>query len=149
MASIAKFDTWQNSAGVAYGTVLQVVHFTFTGSSGTSSTTMVASGRYVDITPKFANSKIVVMFSGTDYISAQAGAYQIRRNGTGLSSYHQIGPAGVYTYHPTTMVMVDSPNTTSSVRYELYYYTQSSSGTIYFPPGSADVVYCTAMEIQQ
>jgi hypothetical protein len=65
MPSIARFDQWQNSAGLNYGTVLQVVSTT----DGSYNAISVSSGSTTNwtsatITRRVANSKILVMFSG-------------------------------------------------------------------------------------
>lgn len=65
MPSILKFDQWQNTAGVNYGTVLQVVSAT----DGSYSSIGVGSGSTTNwisasIARRVANSKILVLFSG-------------------------------------------------------------------------------------
>jgi hypothetical protein len=61
MTSTMRFDKWENSLGQPYGTVLQVVQGvktdTFTMSSSTFTT---VTGLSATITPKYANSKILV-----------------------------------------------------------------------------------------
>lgn len=67
MTSTMRFDKWENSLGQPYGAVLQVVHAKAAGpvsnASGyfsTTSTSRVSTGLTVSITPKFANSKLLV-----------------------------------------------------------------------------------------
>jgi hypothetical protein len=61
MTSTMRFDKWENSLGQPYGTVLQVVQAVKTDVFTTTSTSYVdATGLSLAITPKFANSKILV-----------------------------------------------------------------------------------------
>jgi hypothetical protein len=65
MTSTMRFDKWENSLGMPYGTVLQVVTSTYVGSEiGNSSTTYVNTGLTATITPRFANSIILIMVNG-------------------------------------------------------------------------------------
>jgi hypothetical protein len=63
MTSTMRFDKWQNSLGQTYGTILQVVSVaktdTFAGTPG--AVWMDVSGLSVTITPRFANSRFLVM----------------------------------------------------------------------------------------
>lgn len=65
MTSTLKFDQWQNTAGVNYNSVLQVVStydgsYNAVGVAAGSTTNWLAA----TITRKFSNSKILVLFSG-------------------------------------------------------------------------------------
>lgn len=65
MTSALRFDQWQNTAGVNYNAVLQVV----SGYDGSYNAVGVAAGSTTNwisatITRKFNNSKILVIFSG-------------------------------------------------------------------------------------
>ena len=129
------------------GQVVQVVNRTDVSATGTSSTSFVNSGVNVTITPKFANSKIFIQFIGTSY-STGSGKYTIYRDATNLEliSHAQVG-SGSINYSPSTLAVFDEPNTTSLVTYSVYY--AANSGSVYWPPGSADVTQCIAMEIAQ
>jgi hypothetical protein len=61
MTSTMRFDKWENTIGQPYGTVLQVVQVVKTDVFTTTSTSYVdVTGLSLAITPKFANSKILV-----------------------------------------------------------------------------------------
>lgn len=131
MTSIMRFDQWQNSLGQPYNSILQVKQTVrsarTTYSSVTSWTDVV--GMSVDITPKFANSKVMVdvmvhaSVSGSTTIN-----FRVLRNGTaiGIGDAGNTGQAsfrmensnpawadvGVYKY-------IDSPSTTSTLTYKL------------------------------
>ena len=58
------------------------------GWTSSSSTSLVASGISLSITPKFANSTILVQFFGsTHYQETNHGRGQIRKNGSTLTGY--------------------------------------------------------------
>ena len=127
------------------GAVLQVVSTVYTGASGTTSSSVTATGRFVNITPTSSSSKIFVIISGTVYKEGGAGRFYMYRNGSTQLLLNQMG-ANLTFYTPAAFSYLDSPATTSSVRYEIYM-SNDSGAQIYFPPGSGDVVTCTAMEI--
>lgn len=136
MASYAKFDVWQNTAGVNYGTVLQVVQtvktdtFTYSGSAFTDIT-----GLSVAITPRFASSKIMVsvsMHAGAEQNSYPA--YRLFRDSTSIGVANSVSPGTSSTFSAVTTVnavndtvhvlniafdFLDSPNTTSAVTYKV------------------------------
>lgn len=77
MSSIIRADRWQNSDGVAYNSVLQVVSTTKTDSfsgSVTSGGSTDITGLSVTITPKFDTSKILV-FAHVTGASERAGSF--------------------------------------------------------------------------
>jgi hypothetical protein len=65
MTSALKFDQWQNTAGVTYNTVLQVVS-AYDGSYNSISVGNASTTNWISatMTRKFNNSKILVNFSG-------------------------------------------------------------------------------------
>ena len=127
------------------GSVIQVVTAGYTGAAGTSNTSITATGRYIDIAPLFTTSTIVITVSSTFYKDGGSGHFYIYRDGSVQIHNTQIGSNLTY-YAPTTLVAYDVPNTTSSVRYEVYLSNNSGTG-IYFPPGGADTTRFIAMEI--
>lgn len=138
MASILKFDEWQNTAGVKRGTVLQTVsvfdntHYTFNAGSSSQVTFYNVTGLSVSITPSSATSKILLL------ASVMVGQYtdgfniylRLARNGTGigLSDSRGIFVAGGtamtgfrsfngYSITGLPLNFMDSPATTSAVTY--------------------------------
>lgn len=126
-----RFDQWQNSLGVPYNSVIQVVQAVqparTTYSSVTSWTNV--NGMSASITPKFANSKIMIDVVVHASISSSTTInFRVLRNGSaiGVGNTGNTGQAGfrmensnsswadvgVYKY-------LDSPATTSGVTYQL------------------------------
>lgn len=136
------------------GKVLQVVTATdSTGRSTTSTSFVTASNTLtVNITPSSTSSKILVMVSGNIYndSSSQYGYATIFRDSTDLGASGGKGLTNIWTGgngddgSPLHMHIVDSPNTTSQVTYQVY--IKSSGGSVKLnensPKGSI-----TAMEI--
>jgi len=127
------------------GSVIQVVTAGYTGATGTTNTSITATGRYIDIAPLFTTSTIVITVSSTFYKANGSGHFYIYRDGSVKLHETQVG-INLTHFAPTTLVAYDVPNTTSSVRYEVY--LSNDSGTeIYFPPGGNDTTRFIAMEI--
>jgi hypothetical protein len=139
--------TTQASAGV----VLQVVQGTSTASATTTSTSFVTTGFSASITPKFSTSKIAVFVTGQLYPTAGGtqGFATIYRGATNLGDSTQgFGPNA---YAASTAITVgssfnylDSPATTSSTTYTIYY--RCNTGSVYFN-GASGTVTIILMEI--
>ena len=146
MASIAKFDTWQNTAGVNYSTVLQVQSTTLTNTFSTTAAITsggaAVTGLSVNITPKYATSKILVFGHVVAGTNPTTQAYlQLKRtisgttvavgNGVSVStrptviSRSYINNTNVCLTNPYTYF--DSPATTNSITYQIYLGTESSA----------------------
>jgi hypothetical protein len=133
---------------IGAGSVIQVVQSVYIGSGGDGTTTFstassswtAMSGVSASITPKSSSNKVLVTFFVPNLYcpsNGQEARLTIYRNGTNIS------PKGVEVWHgfssvmgngagvqsPVTVQYLDSPATTSSVTYALYW--QSSSGTVY------------------
>jgi hypothetical protein len=117
-------------ANLPAGSVLQVVSANLTsGYVSTTSTSYVTTGLAASITPKSATSKILVMVTGAIYVSAsQTTFYSIYRGGSSVSLFSQLSLAAGWC--PTAGNYLDSPATTSSTTYTVYFKT--SGGTGYF-----------------
>lgn len=105
MVSVAKFDQWQNTAGVNYNNVIQVK----TGLSNTETT--VSSGNTAtmvsfDFTPKFSTSLILVMTYHGQISKVTGGS-----NWCGLSVSDNLGNTFVY------CGALGYPNPTGDTRY--------------------------------
>jgi len=111
-------------------------------SAATTSTTFVASGLAISISPKYAKSKVLVHFIATGYTPNGS-------NGVAVSIYRKIGtgvPVDVYSsqvfgfagahnlqtygagdgiHSRCVSSFIDSPNTTSSITYEVYFKSYS------------------------
>ena len=146
MASIAKFDIWQNTQGTNYGTVLQVKAATlttpFTTTVNINTGGAAVTGLSVDITPKFSTSSFLVF----GYVSAAGTStvtqvyMRLRRNSTEIGNGTPVSNRpGVMNraYAQYTSVMtpfsfsiLDTPATSSLLTYQVYIGTQTSS-TVY------------------
>ena len=144
------------SARLPAGSVIQVVSSLIaTGYyRSTASSSYLASGLSISITPKKADSKILVCFSGADCDNLVGGRQvylTIFRDGTvnlGAGSAQSLADyySDVRTITPLSMSCVDTPNTTSPVTYEMY--VTNAQGACYVSSQSAAfTVY--AMEIAQ
>jgi hypothetical protein len=134
------------------GQVLQVVQGTYATQTTTTSGTYSATGLTATITPKFANSKILVLASYCFFVvgsnPANASAALYRNNATQLtvSSYTENG-SGISSYiiNQSTTNYIDLPATTSATTYTIYY-KASNSGTAYINAGGATATI-TLLEI--
>jgi len=144
--------TMITTANIPTGSVLQVVSATRTASSVTTSTSFVSNGLTASITPSSSSSKIFVTVSsvGDSGASGVTAFYTLYRNSTNLGGATE-GFGGVSASSgniraPIAFNYLDSPSTTSSVSYTLYY--RSINGTqVEVPPYASGVQVITLMEI--
>ena len=114
----------QGSVTMPTGSVLQVVTDTYYHVSNhgvTTSTAYVDTELSVVITPKFANSKIIISASLTTQApDDHRGQIRVLRDSTALDgpTWTGIGPDG-YVFNSMNGVWVDTPSTTSSVTYKI------------------------------
>jgi len=150
------------SANVHYaGAVLQVQSSQVSAWSPTSSTSAIASGLSVTITPKFNNSKVLVLVSMNGLYTQAAGTYAVYHlykggsivnfmssvQGQNAGSGYEYGACLAHQY-------LDSPATTSATTYEVYYLSAGTSGSVGFnnyAAGGNNTTHSTitAMEIAQ
>tara|TARA_Y100000015_G_C2382506_1_gene85658 strand:- start:169 stop:651 length:483 start_codon:yes stop_codon:yes gene_type:complete len=135
------------------GLVVQVVNASSTTGASTTAASMTASNLTADITPTSSSNKILVMMCTSIYMS-QDGAQSsvtIFRDSTNLGRDDR----GIVQFSDfedrfqanATMMLLDSPNTTSSVTYKLYFRNISTGmGTTYIGV-DATPQFVTLMEI--
>lgn len=114
------------SAGLPSGTVLQVKYQAFTGitsESGTTSSTLAATGASLSITPSSTSSDILVMISGTAQNTAASGGVfaAIYKDGSSLYASRLVEFGDSNQINGFSLDYKDSPSTTSSVTYQLYW----------------------------
>jgi len=119
------------------GGVIQVVSTNLTSYASTTNSTMTSSGLAVTITPKFSTSKILISaaLSGSQSASNGSGYFTIYRNSTDLGTSNGLNV--LYTNAsfsnpfriPVNMQYLDSPATTSSTTYTIYFKT-NTVGTV-------------------
>jgi len=146
----------------APGHVIQVVQSkTGTGQSSTSSDFVEYTGGNVSITPSATSSKILVMVTGSTYIGRNSvsqtygqGRIKLYRGSTDLDvectlghNYGSISGGNAWADHGFAFsnVCLDSPNTTSSTTYKIYFKTDGS--LMASVNGFGGKVIFTAMEI--
>jgi len=145
----------------AAGHVVQVVNNTGnTGSTFTSSGAYVATPYTATITPKFATSKILAMFSfsvllrATGSPNAAALGFSFLRNTTRLTtsntSPHEmfISTAGILMANRQHFEYLDSPSTTSATTYKLEAYLRYTDQRTEFDTRDS-TWHVTLMEIAQ
>lgn len=143
-----------NATGLGYaamptGSVLQVVQTTYTAGFSTTSTSFVATGFSVAITPKFSTSKVLIIGSLGDIRNSVGSAsvatlYRGATNlGTAQGFIYTQSSGGLY-LNPASISYLDSPATTSATTYQIYLYT--GAGTAYIND-QAGLLSLIAMEI--
>jgi hypothetical protein len=118
--------TQVQTAMLGTGAILQVVQATSTASALTTSGTFISTGFSASITPKFATSKILAIHNASCNNQSAGGqvALTLARNSTVLGSAG--GLAGTYGNQANVagsigFCYLDSPATTSSVTYTVYF----------------------------
>ena len=126
-----------NGTWAPTGTVIQVLQGTTTSTTSVTSTTQVATNLTATITPKFSNSKILVMSTYAIYTTnaATKAVSYLYRNSTNLSA----AAGGAYLYNgggpgqiTTSINYLDSPATTSATSYTIYIGGNNASYTVAF-----------------
>jgi hypothetical protein len=134
------------TAKLPAGSVIQVVNFTLSTQQSTTNSTATATALTASITPSSASSRIYVSISSDvgQSTSGRSAFYYVYRNSTSLLQYEQF--FNTVAYYPMTLTYLDSPSTTSSTAYTLYFRTDGV-GTVYASNGNT-LSSITLMEIQ-
>ena len=145
-----------NSSGHVHsaGMIVQMQSTTTYSNISTSSSSLTASGLIVSITPKFANSNILIMLRGgninwgsaehdhdvTLYRQLTGGSY------SSLSKLSDIHSDSTYGVNHCSEVLDTSHNTTNQINYQTYF--SATAGTAYHNFESCPLTL-RAMEITQ
>jgi hypothetical protein len=133
----------------ASGAVIQTVSSPSSTTASTASTSFVSSGFAASITPQSSTSKVLVTVTLNNSYNSGGGAnfYTIYRNSTNVAgSGNNLSLWYIGTTEGTVSFQyLDSPATTSSTSYTVYFYV--SSGTGYFNVGTGYVSVITLQEI--
>jgi len=145
--SITKAKMGSGSTWAPTGTVIQVVSNTTNAQVSTSSTSFVSATLAVSITPSSTSNKVFVIVTSTSQGSTTNSMYYtIYRGASNLGG--SIGMTlfsnGNGNAFPLAMSYLDSPSTTSSTTYTVYFRT--STGSVFFGENNT-VTSITAMEI--
>lgn len=139
-------------AAMASGSVLQVVSTTFNSQVVATTSSFVATGCSLSITPTSSTSKIVCLFTGWGSVSGSGihGIASIFRNGSvnlnGPYGNNFFTDAGGYTEFPIALSAYDTPNTTNETTYEIYI-RQDGVANFAFGGGNNRISTFTLMEI--
>lgn len=111
------------------GSILQVVNFAWNGTTGTTSSTYVATGLTASIIPSNSANKILILthfYSRTDAANSHCWA-TIFRNTSNLATDAMGNIYGVTSGEATqSLTWLDSPATTSSTTYTVYIRSQNA-----------------------
>ena len=134
------------------GSVLQVVQGSYSAQVSSSSATLATTNLTASITPSSATSKVLVIVSSASsytQVASRQISFAIFR---GATNVHGSGLFGAQLYSqgaeieaPHSMAFLDSPATTSSTAYTLYF-ASTNSGTVNFNQNSNNS-YIILMEI--
>jgi len=135
------------------GAILQVVQGTSTTSTSTSSTSFVSANLSASITPTSTSSKVLVSVQGGGADNGSSGRQiylTIYRNSTNIGLGSVSSLANTYaessrTIVPISLSYLDSPSTTSSVAYTLYF-RLGGAGTAVIT-GQNEGIVMTLMEV--
>jgi hypothetical protein len=124
------------------GSVLQVVQGTTSTQISTTSTSYVTTGLSASITPSSSNSKILVLMNMGDVGAQNSGSgvnatgFTLYKNGSNLTSnlasqisYNSISTSGL-TIGGFSSTYLDSPATTSSTTYAVFFKTAGAVSTV-------------------
>ena len=164
MTSIIKVDTIQTSAGGTptasslgiSGTIGQVVSVNFNTGVNTTSNSWVATGHIASITPSSTSSKVLVSVNmGDGFMSETTGNLGVRIHSNASGSYVDVSnngfrlrssPNAINTGGGSLMIL-DSPNTTSSFSYQAFFNYDGSGTAVYYHNSSSFQTTMTLMEV--
>ena len=132
-----------NKLALPTGSVIQVKSAFLDGSEATtSSTSFVTTGLSVSITPSSTSSKIFASLQGGAFYQGGTASQvtmrtTIYRDSTNLghSDYglnRHSGDGGTWNIHPHSCSVLDSPSSTSSLTYEVYFRNADTSANVAF-----------------
>jgi len=121
------------AVGALAGEIIQVVSNNTSGSVSTSSQSYVTTNQSLSITPSSASNKVFVLLTyGVSTLAANTGiSVEIRRAGTGINDiemYTATVSGNLSTI--ASLSVLDSPNTTSSTTYEVFFKETALAGTV-------------------
>ena len=133
--------------GAGGGKLLQVQSSTKTTESTTTNGSYVDTGLQVNITPSSTSSKILVVIGhGMNYTSSGTEAkFRLKRDSTELTQF-VLNLDGKGSTGGSSIMYLDSPNTTSEVTYYDQFYRSNGSGNVYLCVNNSSATI-TAMEI--
>jgi hypothetical protein len=147
-------------AALPTGSVLQILQTTTTANIITSSTSFVSTGFSQSITPISASNKVLININGGGAYMLTSAQTTMRvtiyRGGTDLAAGYGVANNGMMRFStvggtwmlsPYSMMWLDSPATTSSTTYTVYFRNSDTANSVQFSEGDRGVVTLTLMEI--
>ena len=133
-------------AALPTGSVLQVQQSTSTTSFSTSSSTLVDSGISASFTPLYSSSKVLITVISTVNPSSQGAGFALYRGTTQIFSPMPNDGSGFYGVYQniiaqTPLTYLDSPATTSSTTYRLYFASRSGNTSSIGGGGTTQFVF--------
>jgi hypothetical protein len=136
------------SAGVTFnngtvqasaGSVLQVVQGTYGSITSTTGSTLITSNVTASITPKFSTSKILVLvnlasvgkISTTSNQAVKLALYRNASNVFAITDIAAFTNSALYNVFNVSTSYLDSPATTSSTSYTIYFCNPNASGLVF------------------
>jgi len=151
MVAIWNGSAWRYLAATTptNGSVLQIVTGTTTTQLANATTTYADAGLSASITPKSTTSKILVLSSLGYYNSTSASKmkFNIVRGSTQINETNPLGGDAANIDGGCTLMVLDSPGTTSSTTYKVQFRIFDGGGTTYIRASSTAIFYITLMEI--
>jgi len=131
-ATISSLASQLPASAMPTGSVIQVVSATTTSSVSTTSASFVTTGLSASITPQFSTSKILVLMQSVidSGVALTQVVLTLYRNSTNLSANGLTNAYGATArlLVPASLVYLDSPSTTSSTTYTVYFCNGTSTG---------------------
>ena len=135
------------------GSVLQVVSVSSTTGTSTTGAGYVQWGQTLSITPTSSTSKILISHFATWYSSSTSNSVYVTlyRNSTNLDlgngrGFYEANAGTSGIGMPVAIQYLDSPSTTSSTTYSVYFRNSVNNGTFYYNTDGAGATI-TLMEI--
>jgi len=152
----APSDSGTNPLYLGAGGVVQTVYAQTRTQQTTTSTTFVdATGLFVDITPKFSTSKMLITVSTVGQVSGNRARFDVHKSTTNsrLSGHpsddgtnHSISAFEHANYnHALHFTIMDTAGTTSNIRYKLQF--NNTGGSTTFINASSNIGTLTVMEL--
>mgnify|MGYP001265074211 FL=1 len=152
----APSDSGTNPLYLGAGGVVQTVYAQTRTQQTTTSTTFVdATGLFVDITPKFSTSKMLITVSTVGQVSGNRARFDVHKSTTNsrLSGHpsddgtnHSISAFEHANYnHALHFTIMDTAGTTSNIRYKLQF--NNTGGSTTFINASNNIGTLTVMEL--
>jgi len=152
-----------NSARFSGGKIKQVDGVTVTGTRSSNSTSNIATNIYHSITPSATSSKILVIISLPSVYSSKKSRpsrITIRRHtsaqsvngselGTQISGDFHLNYVGTNDAQSgrSEYNLLDSPNTTSEMFYQVYYSSHHADNNTYIGQDSTPIAHVTLLEV--